>query len=32
VATSQRKLRGGDGWLEIRLATDGRATVTAFDS
>ena len=32
VSTSVRKLRGGDGWMEIRLTTDGRAVVTAFDS
>jgi hypothetical protein len=32
AATSVRKLRGGDGWMEIRLTTDGRAVVTAFDS
>jgi hypothetical protein len=32
VSTSVRKLRGGDGWMEIRLTTDGRAAVSAFDS
>ena len=32
AATSVRKLRGGDGWMEIRLTDDGRAVVTAFDS
>lgn len=32
AATSVRTLRGGDGWMEIRLTNDGRAIVTAFDS
>jgi hypothetical protein len=32
ASTSERKLRGGDGWFEIRLTNDGRAAVTAFDS
>jgi hypothetical protein len=32
AATSERKLRGGDGWMEIRLTADGRASVSAFDS
>ena len=32
VSTSERKLRGGDGWMEIRLTTDGRGVVSAFDS
>jgi hypothetical protein len=32
VSTSERKLRGGDGWMEIRLTVDGRAVVSAFDS
>jgi hypothetical protein len=32
VATSERKLRGGDGWIGVLLATEGRANVEAFDS
>jgi hypothetical protein len=32
VDSSERRLRGGDGWFEVRLANDGRASVTAFDS
>jgi len=32
VSTSERKLRGGDGWMEIRLTADGRGVVSAFDS
>ena len=32
VSTSERKLRGGDGWMEIRLTTDGRGVISAFDS
>ncbi len=32
AVTSERKLRDGDGWFEIRLTVDGRATVSAFDS
>jgi hypothetical protein len=30
--TSERRLRGGDGFLEIRLATEGRAGVFAIDT
>ena len=32
VSTSEKKLRGGDGWMEIRLTVDGRGVVSAFDS
>jgi hypothetical protein len=32
VRTSERKLRGGDGFLEVRLADDGRASVFAIDT
>lgn len=32
AVTSERKLRGGDGWMEIRLTADGRGVVSAFDS
>jgi hypothetical protein len=32
ASSSVRKLRGGDGWFEVRLANDGRASVSAFDS
>jgi hypothetical protein len=32
VDTSERKLRGGDGWMGLTLATEGRANVEAFDS
>lgn len=32
AASSVRKLRGGDGWFEVRLTVDGRAAVTAYDS
>jgi hypothetical protein len=32
VSSSVRKLRGGDGWFEVRLTDDGRAAVTAYDS
>jgi hypothetical protein len=32
AATSERKLRGGDGFLEVRLANDGRASVFAIDT
>jgi hypothetical protein len=32
ASTSERKLRGDDGWFEIRLAVDGRASVTAVDT
>ena len=32
VQSSEHRLRGGDGWFEVRLANDGRASVTAFDS
>ena len=32
ASTSERKLRGGDGWMEIRLTADGRGVVSAFDS
>jgi hypothetical protein len=31
-STTERKLRGGDGWFEIRLTVDGRAVVSAYDS
>jgi hypothetical protein len=32
AATSERKLRSGDGWLEVRLATEDRSGVTAIDT
>ena len=32
AATSERKLRGADGFLEVRLANDGRASVFAIDT
>ena len=32
TSTSERRLRGGDGFLEIRLATEGRASVFAIDT
>ena len=32
ASTSERKLRGGDGFVEIRLAYDGRASVFAIDT
>lgn len=32
TATSERRLRGGDGFLEIRLATEARASVFAVDT
>jgi len=32
VSTSQRKLRGGDGWFEIRLTDNGQGTVSATDT
>lgn len=32
VDTSDRKLRGGDGWMGLTLATEGRANVEVFDS
>lgn len=30
--TSQRKLRGTDGWISVSLATEGRANVEAIDT
>ena len=32
AATSDRKLLGGDGWMEVRLSNGGRSTVSAYDS
>jgi hypothetical protein len=32
ASSSVRKLRGGDGWFEVGLANDGRASVSAYDS
>ncbi len=32
TSTSERRLRGDDGFLEIRLATEGRASVFAIDT
>jgi len=32
AATSERKLQGGDGWMEVRLTGAGGSTVTAYDS
>ncbi len=32
TSTSERRLRGGDGFVEVRLATEGRAGVFAIDT
>ena len=32
IAESSRRLRDTEGWIEIRLATDDRMSITLFDS